>query len=120
MMCDVTADAARSPFALLRPTPLVLYFGPAHPESPKEFIVSHLRPRSGLGALLVSLCLVAFGVFLTAASVPAGSPNETGMAPDRLARIHDVVQRYIDRGQISGAVTLVARRGRIAYFEPHG
>src|SRR5260370_14158663 len=30
------------------------------------------------------------------------------------------MQRYIDRGDVSGCVTLVARKGRIAYFEAQG
>ncbi len=42
------------------------------------------------------------------------------MASARLPRIHDTVQRYLDAGQLAGAVTLVARRGRVAHFEAHG
>src|SRR5260370_40842806 len=30
------------------------------------------------------------------------------------------MQRYIDRGDVSGCVTLVARKGHIAYFEAQG
>jgi CubicO group peptidase (beta-lactamase class C family) len=42
------------------------------------------------------------------------------MSPDRLHRIHEAIQRHIDAGEISGAVTLVARRGRLVHFEAHG
>ncbi len=42
------------------------------------------------------------------------------MSTERLHRIHEAVQRHIDAGEISGAVTLVARRGRIVHFEAHG
>ena len=42
------------------------------------------------------------------------------MASARLPRIHETVQRYLDSGQLAGAVTLVARRGRVAHFEAHG
>ncbi|HUR32625.1 MAG TPA: serine hydrolase domain-containing protein [Vicinamibacterales bacterium] len=53
--------------------------------------------------------------------IPAASkPEDVGLAADRLPRIHDTVQRYLDAGQLAGAVTLVARRGRVAHFEAHG
>lgn len=42
------------------------------------------------------------------------------MSGERLRRIHESIQRHIDAGSISGAVTLVARRGKIAHFEAHG
>ena len=34
--------------------------------------------------------------------------------------IQQTVQRHIDAHQIAGAVTLVARKGRVAHFEAHG
>jgi len=57
---------------------------------------------------------------LLAGSIPSGKPEDAGMSADRLRRIHESVQRHIDAGEISGAVTLVARRGRIVHFEAHG
>jgi CubicO group peptidase (beta-lactamase class C family) len=57
---------------------------------------------------------------LTAANVSTGKPEDVGMSSERLHRIHDAVQRHIDAGEISGAVTLVARRGRLVHFEAHG
>src|SRR4051812_328630 len=42
------------------------------------------------------------------------------MSSDRLQRVTDVIKSYIDSGQISGAVTMVSRKGRIAYFEAQG
>jgi len=64
------------------------------------------------------LCWLALP--LAAGSVPAAKPEEVGMSSERLVRIHEAVQRYIDSKSICGAVTLVARRGRIAHFEAHG
>ena len=57
---------------------------------------------------------------LAAASVQASKPEEVGLSAERLQRIHETMQRHIAAGDISGAVTLVARRGRIAHFEAHG
>jgi CubicO group peptidase (beta-lactamase class C family) len=57
---------------------------------------------------------------LAAGNVPAGNPETAGMSAERLQRIHQAIQRHIDAGEISGAVTLVARRGHIVHFEAHG
>ena len=40
---------------------------------------------------------------------------EAGFATDRLARIDQMMQRYVDEGKIAGAVALVMRDGRIVY-----
>src|SRR6266566_4748583 len=47
-------------------------------------------------------------------------PEEVGLSSSRLGRITDHLQRYIDAGKLAGTLTLVARRGKIAYFEPQG
>ncbi len=72
--------------------------------------------------VLVSCFAAALAVSLplAAAGLPAGKPEDSGMSAERLQRIHQAVQRHIDAGEISGAVTLVARNGRIVHFEAHG
>jgi CubicO group peptidase (beta-lactamase class C family) len=57
---------------------------------------------------------------ILAASIQAGKPEEVGLSADRLQRIHETMQRHIAAGDISGGVTLVARKGHIAHFEAHG
>ena len=57
---------------------------------------------------------------LTAATLPAGKPEDVGMSSERLQRVNDVIKTYIDANQISGAVTMVSRKGRIAHFEAQG
>ena len=52
--------------------------------------------------------------------VPAGKPEDAGMSAERLQRIHGAVARHIDAGEIAGAVTLVARHGKIVHFQAHG
>ena len=76
--------------------------------------------QSPVRARLMQSAVVFLALLFTAASVPTGTAEQAGLAPDRLQRIHEVMQRYIDAGQISGAVTLVARRGRVAHLEAHG
>jgi CubicO group peptidase (beta-lactamase class C family) len=47
-------------------------------------------------------------------------PEDVGLSSDRLGRVHDTMQRHIDAGDFSGAVTLVARRGRVVHLEAQG
>jgi len=47
-------------------------------------------------------------------------PEEVGMSPARLERLTGALQRYVDDGELAGAVALVARHGHIAYFESVG
>jgi CubicO group peptidase (beta-lactamase class C family) len=42
------------------------------------------------------------------------------MSAERLARIRIAMQRYVDRGEVPGVVTLVARRGRVVHFDAVG
>ena len=70
-------------------------------------------------------CTFIFSVMLAAlpafgASIQSAKPEQTGFSSERLARIHEMVQRHMDAHDISGAVTLVARNGKIVYFEAHG
>jgi CubicO group peptidase (beta-lactamase class C family) len=57
---------------------------------------------------------------LAAASIQGVKPEEVGFSSERLARIGQTVERHIHGHDIAGAVTLVARRGRIAQFEAYG
>ncbi|MCZ6874299.1 MAG: serine hydrolase [bacterium] len=48
-------------------------------------------------------------------------PEDVGLSSQRLERIGAHLQsRYIDTGKVTGTLTLVARHGQIAYFEPQG
>ena len=67
--------------------------------------------------VLASLSVVSW---VSAAEIPAAVPEEVGMSSERLDRINTVMQRHIDAGDIQGAVTAVARRGKLVHFETHG
>ena len=55
-----------------------------------------------------------------AGAVGTAKPEDVGMSSERLARVKEAVQRQIDAGALPGAVTLVARRGKVVHFEAHG
>ena len=73
------------------------------------------------GIVCGALVCACAGLSLQGAGlVTTARPEDVGLSSERLDRIHDAVQRHIDAGSISGAVTLVARHGRIAHLEAHG
>ena len=50
----------------------------------------------------------------------AAEPDEVGLSAERLERLSGIFQREIDRKRLPGVVTLVARRGKVAYCESLG
>jgi CubicO group peptidase (beta-lactamase class C family) len=66
----------------------------------------------------ISVLVLAVG--LTAASLPSDKPEAVGLSSERLLRINQMIQRYMDGGEITGAITMVSRRGKIAHFEAQG
>ena len=72
--------------------------------------------RNGLLAAIATIAPAA----LPAEEIPAAFPEEVGMSSERLREIDTVMQRHIDSGEIQGAVTVVARRGKVVHFKAHG
>ena len=71
-----------------------------------------------IGALvLLTAAVLAWPI---TAATPTAKPEEVGLSSERLHRISELMQRHITAGTFSGAVTLVARNGRIAHFEAQG
>ncbi len=72
-----------------------------------------------VSAGLVALVLVTIRPSAQA-DLPIGKAEAVGFSSARLERIHAFIQRFIDSNQIAGAVTLVARKGKIVHFEAQG
>jgi CubicO group peptidase (beta-lactamase class C family) len=71
--------------------------------------------------LLLTAAVVQTGTAASSGAVPSASKaEEVGFSTERLPRIHEAVGRHIEAKDVSGAVTLVARRGRIVHFEAQG
>src|SRR2546430_11248984 len=71
-------------------------------------LIAHLT-----GVLLLLLPLVAH-------ALPTATPEEVGLSRERLARIAPALSRQIEAKSFPGAVAIVARKGRAAYFEAIG
>ena len=52
--------------------------------------------------------------------LPRADPASVGMSATRLERINGVIDRAIGDGKVAGAVTLVARRGKVVHHEAQG
>ena len=52
--------------------------------------------------------------------MPTAKAESVGMSTEGLNRIDEVMQGHIDAGHIQGAVTIVARRGKVVHFSTHG
>ena len=53
-------------------------------------------------------------------SLPTARPEEVGLCPDRLARLSAAIKARTDAGHIPGAVALIVRNDRVAYYETFG
>ena len=78
-----------------------------------------IRHRSQFNVVVRAFVAVA-ALALTVAAVPSSKPEDVGLSTERLQRINQLVQRYIDAKEITGAVTVVSRKGRVAHFEAQG
>jgi len=70
-------------------------------------------------ALLLTLTLFIAPLF-AAEHLPVAVPEAVGLSSERLNRLTEVMQKYVDDGQLSGSVVLVARHGKVAYFHSFG
>ena len=55
-----------------------------------------------------------------AQDLPAAKPESVGLSSERLERIAGAVQQDIDAKRVAGAVTLVVRHGKVAWFKAQG
>jgi len=73
---------------------------------------SQTRPNSAMAA--------APAYRTPAKTALAVTPEQVGLSSQRLDRIGAAIQRSINDGRIAGAVSLVARHGKIVYFKAFG
>jgi CubicO group peptidase (beta-lactamase class C family) len=69
----------------------------------------------GLLSLLAGVALAAGGNDL-----PLASPDSVGMSSERLARLNGDMTSLVEQGRLAGAVTMVARHGKVVEFEAVG
>ncbi len=75
------------------------------------------RNRKTIPVLLGFLVLT---IVVFAQDLPSAKPESLGLSSERLERITAAVQRDVDDKRIAGAVTLVVRHGKVAWFKAQG
>jgi CubicO group peptidase (beta-lactamase class C family) len=68
---------------------------------------------------VVLLCLSTV-TFTEAQSLPGAKPEQVGLSTDRLNRITATLRGDVEKGVIPGAILLIGRHGKIAWFDAIG
>jgi len=71
-------------------------------------------------ALLSALLWLSSVALVHAQALPSVKPEQVGLSSERLGRIMTMLRADSDKGQIPGAILLVSRQGKIAFFETVG
>ncbi len=84
----------------------------------------HLRTngysRHVIACSAYAVCLLSATFTAAAQGLSVAKPESVGLSSERLERIGAAVQQSIDKKRIAGAVTLVARRGHVAWLKAQG
>ena len=70
--------------------------------------------------LLLATCSTWLSSIFAADNLPFVEPESVGFSSDQLAKIENHFQGRVNRGEIAGIVTLVARKGKIAHLSAIG
>jgi CubicO group peptidase (beta-lactamase class C family) len=76
-----------------------------------------MKPISRMITLLATVLIAGGGLGQGVRSI---APNGTGLSSERLDRIGAVMNEHVAKGHIAGAIGLIARRGKVGYFETYG
>lgn len=78
-----------------------------------------IRATVGAAFIVSALTLQAPRI-MAAEELAMAVPESVGMSSERLQRIDDYFQRFVDDNQIAGAVSLVARHGKVVHLSAVG
>ncbi len=70
-----------------------------------------------LMVLGITLAIVSLSV---AVEIPFAHPEDVGISTARLDKINPAVQKLVEDNKIAGAITIIARQGKIVYFKAFG
>jgi CubicO group peptidase (beta-lactamase class C family) len=78
---------------------------------------------------LIAAAILTFGLPAASAQQPSGpavidmkpvAPESVGFSSERLERLHAFIQDVVDKKELSGAVTILARHGKIVDYRTYG
>jgi CubicO group peptidase (beta-lactamase class C family) len=70
--------------------------------------------------LMSFLVVAVLAVGAPGQGIRSVAPNGVGLSSERLNRISAVMNEHVAKGHIAGAIGLIARKGKIGYFETYG
>jgi CubicO group peptidase (beta-lactamase class C family) len=76
--------------------------------------------KTAVKRIVVLSLLLAVVLPLAAATLPKSKPEDQGMSTERLQRIDQMLERRIAAGQMTGAVAIVVRKGKIVHLTAKG
>lgn len=56
----------------------------------------------------------------TTPKLPVAAPEAVGMSSTKLKVVDQTIQKYVDDGEIVGGIVIIARKGKICFFEDYG
>ena len=85
-------------------------------------MLAHLKKQEIFRETKILLLILAlsFSSSSLGNDLPTAAPESVGISSERLGRMSEAMQRYIDREQLAGTVSLIARKGKVVHFESQG
>lgn len=80
-------------------------------------IQTHLKTKA-VGCIIFAFLTISSASF--AADIKLSKAERVGMSSERLGKIDEMAKRYVEQGNYSGVVTLVARKGKVVHLSAHG
>src|SRR6059036_2130873 len=68
----------------------------------------------------LALFLTFLAAVSTHAQLPVSTPARAGFDSARLEVLHAITKRFVEEGQHAGAITLLARNGKLVDFQAYG
>ena len=76
------------------------------------------------GSSSIHLILFVFLIFgllnVRADELPMALPEDVSMSSEELIKVDHVIQKFIDDKELAGAVTIIARKGKVIHFSAQG
>lgn len=76
------------------------------------------------GSSSIHFILFVFLIFglmnVSADELPKALPEGVSMSSEELKKVDHVIQKFIDDKQLAGAVTIIARKGKVIHFSAQG
>lgn len=69
---------------------------------------------------MLTLGLLFLPISAIAQGLPEASPESVGISSERLERVNQLMAKYVDAEKIAGAISMVARNGKVVHFESYG